>query len=68
MHQTRMTTFVRIKPSDNNMHTKDHLFFRAIKQVSVSIDSWHHDVMAKRRLWGVCKVNGRKSHTAESDH
>ena len=68
MHQTIIVISVRIKPSDNNMHTNDHMFFCALKKVSVSIGSWHQDVMDKRTLWGVWMVNGRKFHIDESDH
>ena len=69
MHQTLTTTPVRIKSSDNNMHVGKSLDYLCIQnKQAFCIGPWHQDVMAKRTLWGVWKVNGRKSHTAESGH
>ena len=38
---------------------------RARNEEVFCVGPWHQDVMAKRILWGVWKVNGRKAHTAE---
>ena len=51
------------------MHVENHLSICSLKDKEVfSVGSCHQDVVAKRIIMGVWKANGRKSHTAESDH
>ena len=53
----------------HNMHMRESLNYLCTQnKQAFRVGPWQQDVMAKRTLWGVWKVNGRKSHTAESGH
>ena len=67
-HPISFIVIARIQSSENKHKRHVSTVLKFTQPVSVSIWFWHHDFSDKRTLMQVSKANGRKSHTAKSDH